>query len=100
MGTARLPRRSTRGGLPAEEIQRLKAFRRADWTAAVLLVGIALLALASTLIGSGPIFEEPSGNVADGVLLIAGMVGFILAIVLLIRYMALSHAPRGLDKHM
>jgi uncharacterized membrane protein len=97
IGAARMPRQSTLGALSAEEIQRLKAIRRADWRSAVLLLGIALLTWTTTLIGRGPFFDERSGNVAGGMLLIAGIVGLILVIVLLIRYMGLSRALRTLE---
>ena len=74
--------------------------RRADWRSAASLLCLALLAFALTLIGSGPLFTEPSGNVAGGVVMIAGILGLILAIVLVIRYTALSRALRGLDNRV
>jgi len=53
-----------------------------------------LLAFALTLLVDGPFFTKSSGNVAGGVVLIAGILGLILAIVLVIRYISLSRAGR------
>lgn len=104
IGTLRMLPVSARGwtsrGVPSDEIQRLATIRRADWRSAASLLCFALLAYALTLLGRGPFFTEPSGNVAGGVVLIAGILGLILAIVLVIRYIGLSHALRALDNRI
>jgi len=104
IGTLRMLPGSARGSssreVPSDKIQRLEMIRRADWRSAASLLCLALLAFALTLIGSGPLFTEPSGNVAGGVVMIAGILGLILAIVLVIRYTALSRALRGLDNRV
>jgi len=104
IGTLRMlpasARGSSSGEMPSGKVQRLETIRRADWRSAASLLCLALLAFALTLIGSGPLFTEPSGNVAGGVVLIAGILGLILAIVLVIRYMALSRALRALDNRV
>ena len=91
---------SSNNGVPADEIQRLQAIWRADWRSAASLLCLALLAFALTLLGNGPFFTESSGNVAGGVLLIAGILGLILAIVLVIRYIGLLRALRALDNRV
>ena len=104
IGTLRMlpvsDRRSSSREVPPDEIKRLVTIRRADWRSAASLLCLAFLAFALTLIGSGPLFTEPSGNVAGGVVLIAGILGLILAIVLVIRYIGLSHALRALDNRI
>src|SRR5215472_16418388 len=72
------------------EMQRIKAIRRVDWRCAALLLCVALFAFALSLIGTGPFFTEPSGNVAGGIVLIAQIVLLIVGIVLGIRHMDLS----------
>jgi uncharacterized membrane protein len=88
---------SSNSGVSADEIQRLERIWRADWRSAASLLCLALLAFALTLLGNGPFFTESSGNAAGGLVLIAGILGLILAIVLVIRYIALSRALRDLD---
>jgi uncharacterized membrane protein len=88
-------RRSTAIGA-SDERQRLKAIRRADWISAALLLCLALVAFALTLIETGPFFTERSGNIAGAMVLISMIVGLIVAIVLLIRLVALSRALRAL----
>ena len=90
-------RDSSNGGVSVTEIQRFERIWRADWTSAAFLLCLALLCFALNLLGSGPFFTQPSGNVAGGVVLITGILGLILAIVLVIRYIGLSRALRGLD---
>jgi len=93
-------RDSSNSGAAAHEIRRLERIRRADWRSAASLLCFALLAFALTLLGKGPFFTESSGNVAGGVVLIVGILGLILAIVLVIRHMGLSRALRALDNRV
>jgi len=80
--------------IPAVAAARLKIIRRADWRCAAWLLCAALVAYASSLVGTGPFFTEPSGNVAGGFLLIAGIVGLILAALLVVRHIGLYRALR------
>lgn len=79
------------------ELARIRALQRADWTCAVLLIVVALVAYISPLFGAGPYFNEPSGNIAGGVLLIAGIVSLATIIALLVRHLTVSRALRKLD---
>jgi len=97
IGAARIRRRPI--GFPAEEVHRLKALRRADWRSAASLFCIAFLAFALSVTERGTFFTQPSGNTAGGLLLVAAIFGLILALVLLIRYIAVSRALRALDHH-
>ena len=90
-------RRSSRRESLPKISERLQAIRRADWKCAAWLCCIALAAFALSVLGSGPFFTEPSGNTAGGAVLISGVVGLLLAIVLIIRYMNLSRALRAMD---
>src|SRR6266404_6531158 len=80
---------STKAGIPAVSVERLRIIRRADWRCAASLLYAALVAYALTLVGTGPLFTEASGNVAGGVLLIAGIVGLILVALHLVRHIGL-----------
>jgi len=81
----------------SKEFDRQKIIRRADWRCAASLLSIAFLSLALSLIGR-PFFTERSGNIAGGAVLIAAIVAFLLAIVLIIRYVDLSRALRRSDE--
>src|SRR2546425_10531533 len=75
-----------KASIPTAEAARLKIIRRADWRCAASLLCAALVAYALSLVGTGPFFTEPSGNATGGVLLIASIVGLILAALLVIRH--------------
>jgi hypothetical protein len=79
------------------EVERLRRIQRVDWKCSVSLLGVAVVAYVVASLGTGPFFTEPSGNIAGGVLLIAAVVGLVLAILLLIRHIGLSRALRDLD---
>ena len=87
-------RTSNAGGT---ELMRRRAVQQADWKCGAVLLGLALVAYATTLIGNGAYYDEPSGNMAGGVLLIAGVVGSIVFIALIVRHVYLSHALRELN---
>jgi hypothetical protein len=88
---------SLEASIPTVAAARLKIIRRADWRCAAWLLCAALVAYALSLVGTGPLFTEPSGNVAGGFLLIAGIVCLILAALLVFRHVGLHRALRDWD---
>ena len=79
------------------EQARLRTLQHADWKCGAGLLGVALAVYAANLFGTGVYFNEPSGNLSGGVLLITGVVGLAIIIALIIRHVMLSHALRKLD---
>ena len=87
---------------PASQLDRARAraLRRADWSGALALLVIALIALAVGRVGSGPLFTEPSGNRAGGIVLIMITGAIVLLVALVVRHFVLSRslrAPRRLE---
>ena len=76
---------------------RRRAMQQVDWKCGAVLTGLALVALSTKLVGRGAYYDEPSGNIGGGVLLIAGVVGLIVFIALIVRHVYLSRALRELD---
>ena len=83
--------------LDPTQLARLRAVQRADWKCGAGLLGVALIACAIDLFGTGPYFYEPSGNTAGGVVLVAVLVGLVVIIALLVRHATLSRALRKLN---
>jgi hypothetical protein len=101
-GLARTARYATRSlGRKSDnqdvELMRVRLVQRADWNCSAGLLAIALVAFATSLIGTGPFFTRPSGNTAGAVILIAALSVIILIIALLVRYLSLSRALRAFD---
>ena len=86
-----------KGGNQEPEMLRARLVRRADWTCSAALLTVALVAFATSVIGTGPVFTQPSGNLSGAVVLIAALTANVLATVLLIRYLILSRALRDFD---
>ena len=80
-----------------EDAQRLRIAQRAEWQCAAGLIGVALVAVVASWLGTGPAFTEPSGNVAGGVLLIALLVSGVVLVTLFFRHVIVSHALRKLN---
>ncbi len=81
-----------------QELARGRALRRADWSCAAVLLGIALIAFVAGRAGSGPLFTEPSGNRAGGIVLMAIIVFVVLLVALIVREIVLSRALRRLER--
>jgi hypothetical protein len=79
------------------EVARVRAIQRADWKCAAGLLGVAFVAYALKHYGTGAYFDEPSGNIAGGMLLVAVLVGLITIIALIARQLTLSRALRKLE---
>ena len=72
--------------------------RCADWGCALVLFGIALVALGASRVGSGPLFTEPSGNKAGGIVLIVIIGAIVLLVALIVRHFILANAIRRLGR--
>lgn len=79
------------------QMLRARLVRRADWSCGVGVLAVALAAFVTSVIGTGPVFTQPSGNMAGAVVLIATLTAIVLGVVLLTRYLILSRALRDFD---
>ena len=86
------------GATAQREVVRRRALRRADRSCAFVLLAVALMAFVVGRVGSGPLFTEPSGNRAGGVVLIVVIGSVVLLAALIVRHFVLSRALRRL-KH-
>jgi hypothetical protein len=96
--TIRLTTRPFGRRKPAEamEYDRLRIAQFADWGCAAGLVGAAVVALAVGRLGTGPAFNEPSGNAAGGFVLITAIVVAAVLLTLSFRHVIVSRALRKL----
>jgi hypothetical protein len=81
-----------------EERARRHALRRADWSCSLVLAAIALIALVAGRAGSGPLFTEPSGNRAGGIVLVVIIGSVVLLAALAVRHIVLSRALRRSER--
>jgi CBS domain containing-hemolysin-like protein len=86
------------GSNDVAEQTRLRALQRTDYKCSAGLLVTALLALGAGTFGSGPWFNEPSGNTPGAVLLITIVVAVMVVIALLGRHMCLSRALQRLER--
>ena len=86
-------RKAVRG----KDLERLRIVQRVDWQCAASLIGVALVAIAASRLGTGPAFTEPSGNAAGAVLLIAMIVFAVVLVTLFFRHVIVSRRLRTFD---
>jgi uncharacterized membrane protein len=86
------------GQIDGTELTRLRAVQRADWKCGAGLLGVALVAYVTNRLGTGKYFNEPSGNISGGVLLISAVVGLVIVVALIVRHVTLLHALRKLER--